>query len=79
MLEEYYKKEENNMLFSLYDLLCKNAHKKATYLSICKWFNEENSSANRKRSNKAQEKIVSQDVAHYCKKLEKCGFVTITS
>jgi len=50
-----------------------------TYDDICKLFNEKKGSNNRKRSHKAQERINNQDVAHYCKKLEKCGFVSITS
>lgn len=50
-----------------------------TYADICKLFNEKRGSTSRKRSHKAQERINNQDVAHYCKKLEKCGFVSITS
>jgi hypothetical protein len=64
----------------LYQILCeKGSEEGLTYADISKAFNERRGSANRKRSHKAQDKISTQDVAHYCKKLEKCGFVNITS
>jgi hypothetical protein len=40
MLEQYYKPEENAVLFALYELLCDNHQKQnVTYLDIATWFN----------------------------------------
>ena len=42
-------------------------------------FNQRRAVGDRKRTHKTYEKINNQDAAHYCKKLEKCGFLTIQS
>ena len=79
MLEQFYKPEENTVLFGLYKILCSQTKQPTymTYSDLSKAFNSKKQ--DRKRTNKAYEKINNQDVAHYCKKLEKCGFVCITS
>lgn len=82
MLEQYYKAEDNQVLFSLYQFLCEHYSSQqkqpVTYSDICDWFNRKSkSSTQKKRTAKSYEKISTQDVAHYCKKLEKCGFVSI--
>lgn len=58
MLEQFYKPEENSVLFTLFRILCDHAESRAeslglTYADICKLFNERRGSANRKRSHKA--------------------------
>ena len=82
MLEQFYKQDENTTLFRLYEILCQNSSTSQsglTYAEIAHAFNHTKTAFSRKRTHKAQDKINSQDAAHYCKKLQKCGFVSITS
>ncbi|CDW77868.1 UNKNOWN [Stylonychia lemnae] len=85
--QQFYKKEENAILFNLYNIICQNAMTKdLVYSEICKKYNEKYAQSKGKRThsnNKEMEsnntnytaKLTTLDVAHYCKKLEKCGFI----
>lgn len=74
LLEQFYKKEENVILFHMYDVLCQNSYRDLVYSEICQKFNDKY--ASKKRCAQESEKLNTFDVAHYCKKLEKIGFVT---
>lgn len=49
MLEQFYKKDENPILFNLYKVICNKSSKELTYTEICKKYNSEFASS-RKRT-----------------------------
>eukprot|EP00347_Sterkiella_histriomuscorum_P000823 403374378 len=80
ILEQFYKREENTILFNLYNILCTYAaHKDLVYSEICKKYNDIYAQSKAKKSAnlniQTTQKLTTLDVAHYCKKLEKCGFI----
>lgn len=48
LLQQFYKKEENPILFNLYKVICENSNKELTYTDICNKYNQ--TFATRKRS-----------------------------
>jgi hypothetical protein len=40
LLEQYYKREENVILFQMYDILCATPERHMIYSEICKLYNE---------------------------------------
>ena len=55
MLEQFYTKEENTVLFGLYQILCAESEKNNcyhTYGDLAKMFNQRKSSGDRKRTTK---------------------------
>ncbi len=75
MLEQFYHKEENLILFQMFEILCDHSHKGMLYSEICKLYNTKFASS-KKRCAQQSVKLTNLDVAHYSKKLEKIGFVT---
>eukprot|EP00347_Sterkiella_histriomuscorum_P013500 403364481 len=80
ILEQFYKREENTILFNLYNILCTYAaHKDLVYSEICKKYNDIYAQSKAKKpanlNIQTTQKLTTLDVAHYCKKLEKCGFI----
>jgi hypothetical protein len=49
MLEQFFTKEENPVLFGLYKIICQNSDHHLTYNDICKKYNESLTSS-RKRN-----------------------------
>ena len=74
LLEQFYKREENLILFHMYQILCQHSHKELVYSEICTKYNEKFAQS-KKRCAQQSAKLTTLDVAHYCKKLEKIGFV----
>jgi len=74
LLEQFYKREENLILFHVYDILCLNPNRALVYSEICSKYNEKYAQS-KKRCGVQFVKLTTLDVAHYCKKLEKIGFV----
>lgn len=62
------------ILFHVYDILCSNAGRDLVYSEICAKYNERYAQS-KKRCGVQYVKMTTLDVAHYCKKLEKIGFV----
>lgn len=62
------------ILFHVYDILCSNAQRDLVYSEICAKYNERYAQS-KKRCGVQYVKMTTLDVAHYCKKLEKIGFV----
>ena len=83
MLAQFYEKENNQIIFGLYDTICqetlaasqKKEQKHFSYSKLVTTFNSIQVQL-RKRNQKSYEKIAHKDAAHYCKKLEKCGFLS---
>jgi len=84
MLSLFYKPDENAVLFNLYKTMCletnaaltHNSQAFFTYNDLCRKVNSsKNKHGAAKRTNSKTEKLIPQDAAHYCKKLEKCGFL----
>ena len=63
------------VLFQVYDVLCKyGENRDMLYTEICSKYNEKYAST-KKRCAQQSVKLNTLDIAHYCKKLEKIGFV----
>ena len=77
LLEQFYKRDENVVLFHLYDILCRNSHREMVYSEICSQYNDQFASS-KKRCAQQSVKLTTLDIAHYSKKLEKIGFVIST-
>lgn len=90
MLTQFYKREENQVLFNLYQTIyqdtmrppAKTLSQQAktssaavyfSYSDLCRKFNARHASSKKRNKLEGGNKI--KDVAHYCKKLEKCGFL----
>lgn len=58
----------------MYDILCQNAPRDLVYSEICSQYNQKYASS-KKRCAHSSAKLTTFDIAHYCKKLEKIGFV----
>lgn len=79
LLEQFYKKDENVVLFQVYEIICRHGHgKEMLYTEICSRYNEKYAST-KKRCAQQSVKLNTLDIAHYCKKLEKIGFVDTTT
>lgn len=74
LLEQFYKREENVILFQVYEIICHNSTKDLVYSEICTKFNDKY--ASKKRCALETQKLTTLDIAHFCKKLEKLGFVS---
>ena len=48
MLEQFYKKEENPVLFNLHKVICDNSDRELTYTEICKKYNEKFASSKKR-------------------------------
>ena len=48
LLEQYYKRDENDILFQMYEILCSNADKSMHYSEICKKYNEKYASSKKR-------------------------------
>ena len=80
LLMQFYKWEENATLFNIYRIICENSQKHLMYSEISSKYNEQFASAKKRTpGNILASKITPLEVAHYCKKLEKCGFVLSTT
>lgn len=85
MLGLFYKPDENAVLFNLYktivaetnQALAHNSQAFFTYNDLCRKVNsaKHGKASAQKRAKVPSEKLIPQDAAHYCKKLEKCGFL----
>ena len=75
MLEKFYTREDNTTLFNLYKLVCESNENKdgLSYLDLKAQFNDINKWQKKRYGMNC--KLTAQDAAHYCKKLEKVGFV----
>lgn len=79
LLEQFYKKDENVVLFQMYEVICRHGQgKEMMYTEICNRYNEKHAST-KKRCAQQSVKLNTLDIAHYCKKLEKIGFVNTTT
>lgn len=79
LLEQFYKKDENVVLFQVYEVICRHGQgKEMLYTEICSRYNEKYAST-KKRCAQQSVKLNTLDIAHYCKKLEKIGFVDTTT
>lgn len=79
LLEQFYKKDENVVLFQVYEVICRHGQgKEMLYTEICNRYNERYAST-KKRCASQSVKLNTLDIAHYCKKLEKIGFVNTTT
>jgi len=84
MLGLFYRPDENAVLFNLYRTMCAetnaamthNSPAYFTYNDLCRKVNgSKGGKFSGHHSKRANERLVAQDAAHYCKKLEKCGFL----
>ena len=48
MLSQFYKKDENAILFNLYRIVCENGQRELMYSDICKKYNEKYASSKKK-------------------------------
>lgn len=92
MLEQFFRRDKNEVLFKLFSIILDSmCHPRSSanhkgkqgprlrfmhYQQICDLYNRQYKTSNKKSQNK-EEKLKTVDVAGYCKKLMKLGFLNI--